>query len=129
MDQKISSSSTALTTSGLTRSVKVFLFGSGRPFEATGYEAIADDIVAQSRHLKVGDQITLLGHSFTICGIVAHGKGARFFIPLKRAQDISGAEKRVSVFMCEAKAIRKQQPERKFSSWSRAIACVPLRNT
>ncbi|HWY43987.1 MAG TPA: FtsX-like permease family protein [Candidatus Sulfotelmatobacter sp.] len=81
---------------------KGFLFGSGRPFEAPD-EAIADDIVAQSRHLKVGDQITLLGHSFTICGIVAHGKGARFFIPLKRAQDISGAEKRVSVFYVRSK--------------------------
>src|SRR5262252_9514600 len=74
---------------------KGFLFGSGGPF--TGPEdAIADDIVAQSRHLKVGDTVTLMGHPITISGIVAHGKGARFFIPLKTAQDISGAEKRVS---------------------------------
>ncbi|GAC1633187.1 MAG: ABC transporter permease [Candidatus Acidiferrum sp.] len=81
---------------------KGFLFGSGRPF-ASADEAIADDIVAQSRHLKVGDQISLLNHPFTICGIVAHGKGARFFIPLKTAQDISGAEKRVSVFYVRSK--------------------------
>src|SRR5246127_3128041 len=81
---------------------KGFLFGSGGPFQATD-EAIADDIVAQSRHLKVGDTVTLLGHPFTICGIVAHGKGARFFIPLKTAQDISGAEKRVSVFYVRSK--------------------------
>ncbi len=81
---------------------KGFLFGSGRPFESPD-EALADDIVAQSRHLKVGDQITLMNHAFTICGIVAHGKGARFFIPLKTAQDISGAEKRVSVFYVRSK--------------------------
>ena len=41
-------------------------------------EAIADDIVAQSRHLRVGNTVSLLNHNFTISGIVAHGKGARF---------------------------------------------------
>jgi len=79
-----------------------FLFGSGGPFTGPD-DAIADDISAQSRHLKVGDRITILGHAFTICGIVAHGKGARFFIPLRTAQDISGAEKRVSVFYVRSK--------------------------
>jgi putative ABC transport system permease protein len=81
---------------------KGFLFGSGHPFEEPD-DAIADDIVAQSRHLKVGDKVTLLGHPFTICGIVAHGKGARFFIPLKSAQDISGAEKKISLFYVRSK--------------------------
>jgi putative ABC transport system permease protein len=79
-----------------------FLFRDGRPFESSD-EAIADDIIAQTKHLKVGDQITLLNHSFTICGIVAHGKGARFFIPLKTAQEIAGAEKRVSMFYVRSK--------------------------
>jgi putative ABC transport system permease protein len=81
---------------------KGFLFGSGHPFGESD-DAIADDIVSQSRHLKVGDKVTLLGHPFTICGIVAHGKGARFFIPLKSAQDISGAEKKVSLFYVRSK--------------------------
>jgi putative ABC transport system permease protein len=79
-----------------------FLFRSGRPFESAD-EAIADDIIAQTKHLKVGDQITLLNHTFTICGIVAHGKGARYFIPLKTAQAIAGAEKRVSMFYVRSK--------------------------
>jgi putative ABC transport system permease protein len=79
-----------------------FLFRSGRPFESSD-EAIADDIIAQTKHLKVGQQITLLNHSFTICGIVAHGKGARYFIPLKTAQGIAGAEKRVSMFYVRSK--------------------------
>ena len=81
---------------------KGFLFGSGGPFVGPD-DAIADDIVAHSRHLKVGDTVILMGHPFTIRGIVAHGKGARFFIPLKTAQDISGAEKRVSVFYVRSK--------------------------
>src|ERR1700719_4408450 len=47
-----------------------FLYRSGRPFQAPD-EVIADDIIAQSKHLKAGDQITLLNRSFRISGIVA----------------------------------------------------------
>lgn len=79
-----------------------FLYRDGGPF-ASPDEALADDIVAQSRHLKVGDTISLLNHTFRISGIVAHGKGARFFIPLQAAQDIAGAEKRVSMFYVRSK--------------------------
>src|SRR2546429_1475810 len=76
---------------------KGFLFRDGRPFQGPD-EVIADDIIAQTRQLKVGSHITLLNHEFTVCGIVAHGKGARFFIPIRTAQQIAGAEKRVSMF-------------------------------
>ena len=79
-----------------------FLFRAGRAFEGPD-EVIADDIIAQSRHLKVGSQVTLLNRTFTVSGIVAHGKGARFFIPLQTAQDIAGAEKRVSMFYVRSK--------------------------
>lgn len=79
-----------------------FLFRDGRPFQAPD-EAIADDIIAQTRHLKVGSQVTLLNHAFTVCGIVAHGKGARFFIPIRTAQEIAGAENRVSMFYVRSK--------------------------
>jgi putative ABC transport system permease protein len=79
-----------------------FIFRAGRPFQAPE-EALADDIVAQTRHLKVGDTVNLINHPFRISGIVAHGKGARFFVPLKTAQDISGADKRVSMFFVRSK--------------------------
>jgi putative ABC transport system permease protein len=79
-----------------------FLYRSGRAFQAPD-EALADDIIAQSKHLKVGDRITLLNHGFVISGIVAHGKGARFFIPLRTAQDIAGVENRVSMFYVRSK--------------------------
>ncbi len=81
---------------------KGFLFRAGRPFEGPD-EVIADDIIAQTRHLKVGSQITLLNHTFTVSGIIAHGKGARFFIPIRTAQEIAGAEKRVSMFYVRSK--------------------------
>src|SRR5436309_11352450 len=79
-----------------------FLFRAGKPFEGPN-EAIADDIVAQSKHLKVGDKVMLLSHEFTICGIVAHGRGARYFIPLRAAQDIAGADQRVSMLYVRSK--------------------------
>ena len=79
-----------------------FLFRSGRPFESPD-EVIADDIIAQTKHLKVGSSVTLLNRTFTVCGIVAHGKGARYFIPLKSAQDVASAEKRVSMFYVRSK--------------------------
>ena len=56
-----------------------------------------------NRHLKVGDTVTLLNHPFKISGIVAHGKGARFFIPLDTGQDVVGADKKVSMFFVRSK--------------------------
>jgi putative ABC transport system permease protein len=81
---------------------KGFLFRAGRPFEGPD-EVIADDIMAQSRRLKVGSKVSLLNHNFTVVGIVAHGKGARYFIPIKTAQDLSGADKHVSMLYVRSK--------------------------
>jgi putative ABC transport system permease protein len=79
-----------------------FAFLSGGPFRQPN-EAVADDLAARARKLRVGQTASLLGHDFTISGIVVHGKGARFFIPIKTAQDIAGADKRVSMFYVRSK--------------------------
>jgi putative ABC transport system permease protein len=79
-----------------------FTFIDGGPFQGPD-QAIADDLAAQSRHLHVGETTTLLGRPFTISGIVLHGKGARFFIPIKTAQDIAGADGRTSMFFVRSK--------------------------
>src|SRR6202011_4147301 len=79
-----------------------FLYRAGRPLRAAD-EALADDIIAHSKQFKVGDHITLLNHGFVISGIVAHGKGARFFVPLRTAQEIAGVENRVSMFYVRSK--------------------------
>src|SRR5580692_8361238 len=47
-----------------------FLYRAGRAFENPD-EVLADDIIAQQKHLKVGDHVTLLNRPFTVCGIVA----------------------------------------------------------
>ncbi|HKN25994.1 MAG TPA: FtsX-like permease family protein [Candidatus Acidoferrum sp.] len=110
---------------------KGFVFRAGRPFEAPD-ETIADDIVAQTRHLKVGDKVTLINRPFRISGIVAHGKGARFFIPLKTGQDVMGAEKRVSMFFVRSKGdteatraeILKVNPQNRVRSMSEYVTLM-----
>jgi putative ABC transport system permease protein len=112
-----------------------FIFRAGRPFEAPD-EALADDIVAQTRHLKVGDTVTLLNHPFRICGIVAHGKGARFFIPLKSGQDIVGAEKHVSMLFVRSKGdtegtraeILRLDPQNRVRSMSEYVTLMSSSN-
>jgi putative ABC transport system permease protein len=79
-----------------------FIFRAGRPIEGPD-EALADDIIAQTRHTKVGDTVTLVNHPFKIVGIVAHGKGARYFIPLKTGQDVIGAENHISMVFVRSK--------------------------
>ena len=79
-----------------------FKFISGKPFQQPD-QTIADDLAAQSRKLRVGQRTILLAHEFTISGIVEHGKGARFFVPIKTAQDIAGADGRVSMFYVRSK--------------------------
>jgi putative ABC transport system permease protein len=58
----------------------------------------------------------LLNHEFTICGIVAHGKGARYFIPLKTGQDITGADQRVSMLYVRSKGDTEATREQILSS-------------
>ncbi len=114
---------------------KGFLFRDGRPFEGPD-EVIADDIIAQTRHLKVGSQVTLLNHAFTVCGIVGHGKGARYFIPIRTAQEIAGAEKRVSMFYVRSRGdteatraqILKLMPENSIRSLSEYVTLMTSSN-
>src|SRR5437773_245262 len=114
---------------------KGFLFRDGRPFEGPD-EVIADDIIAQTKHLKVGSQVTLLNHTFTVCGIVGHGKGARFFIPIRSAQEIAGAEKRVSMFYVRSKGdteatraqILKLMPQNSVRSLSEYVSLMTSSN-
>jgi len=112
-----------------------FIFRSGHPFEAPD-ETIADDIVTQTRHLKVGDTVTLVNHPFRICGIVAHGKGARFYIPLKTGQDLLGAEKRVSILYVRSKGdteatraeILKLHPQNRVRSMAEYVTLMSSSN-
>ena len=112
-----------------------FLYRAGGPLEAPD-QVLADDIIAQSKHLKVGDRITLLNHTFTISGIVAHGKGARFFVSLKQAQELLGVENRVSMFYVRSKGdtegtraeILKLSPSNRVRSMSEYVSFMSSSN-
>jgi putative ABC transport system permease protein len=74
-----------------------FRFLSGGPFRGPD-DVIVDNIKAQTHHLKVGDRLTILNREFTVRGIVQSGKGAREYVPLTTAQQMSGAGNKVSMF-------------------------------
>jgi putative ABC transport system permease protein len=74
-----------------------FVYHSGGPFTGP-YDIMVDDWFAKAHHVKVGDSLNFLNHDFHVCAIVEHGKGARLFIPLTTAQDLSGAQNKASIF-------------------------------
>ena len=59
----------------------------GGPFSGP-YTALVDNVYVSTHHVHLGSKLDLLNHTFTICGIVEHGKGARVFVPLKTLQDL-----------------------------------------
>jgi putative ABC transport system permease protein len=74
-----------------------FRFLDGGPFRGPD-DALVDDVLATSRHVKVGDKIEILNHEFHVSGIVEQGKGARKFVPLATLQDLIGAQNKASLF-------------------------------
>src|SRR5687768_6754097 len=61
-------------------------------------DVVVDDIFANAKNVDIGDTVELVNQTFKVSGIVEHGKGARLFISLKNAQDITGTVNRVSLF-------------------------------
>jgi putative ABC transport system permease protein len=74
-----------------------FHYLQGGPFQGPN-DVLVDDFFAQSKHIKVGDTLPILNHNFKIVGIVAHGKGARKFLPITTLQDLMGAKDKASAF-------------------------------
>ena len=77
--------------------LKPFVFLSGGPFKGP-YDVIVDDVFAHAaKGREVGDSLTILNHSFRICGIVESGKGGRKLIPLDTMGTLTGADGKASV--------------------------------
>jgi putative ABC transport system permease protein len=74
-----------------------FVYHDGGPFEGPN-DILVDDWYAKANQVRVGQTIHLLNHDFRVAGIVEHGKGARLFIPLKTAEELSGAYDKASIF-------------------------------
>ena len=63
-------------------------FFDGKMFSAPT-EVVVDDRFAGDKQLKVGDSVEILRRQFTVSGIVRNGKGARAFISLAKAQEMT----------------------------------------
>jgi putative ABC transport system permease protein len=74
-----------------------FHYLKGGPFQGPN-DVLVDDFFAQSKHAKVGETTQILNKGFRIAGIVAHGKGARKFLPITTLQDLMGAKDKASAF-------------------------------
>ncbi len=76
---------------------KPFTYIAGGPFEGPD-DILVDEYIAQSKKLVVGQTIQELNHDFRVVGIVASGKGARKFMPIKMVQELLGADGKASIF-------------------------------
>jgi putative ABC transport system permease protein len=74
-----------------------FHYLAGGPFQGPD-DMIVDDLYAEQHHAKIGDHLDVLNHTFRICGIVEHGKGARRFLPIATLQDLAGSQGKASMF-------------------------------
>ena len=72
-----------------------FTFISGTPFQGPD-DVILDDYAAAGK--KVGETYKVLNHDFRICGIVAHGKGGRKFLPIETMGSLTGTEGKATAF-------------------------------
>jgi putative ABC transport system permease protein len=61
-------------------------------------DVVVDDIFAEAKGVTVGDKVDLVGHTFTVTGIVEHGKGSRLFISFKTAEEMTGRQGKASMF-------------------------------
>jgi putative ABC transport system permease protein len=78
--------------------LRPFVFVAGGPFK-NPYDLIIDDLQAKAKPgLAVGSTLKVLNHTFTVCGIVEHGKGARKFISLDTMDTLDGNPGKAATF-------------------------------
>src|SRR5215472_1231032 len=102
---KVSASGTLQTIWGIDlesfAALRPFVYFKGGPFRGPD-DILVDDIYTNGKHVKIGDPIQLFNHTFYVCGIVEHGKGARLFIPITTLQELSGRPEMASVLYIKA---------------------------
>ena len=75
--------------------LRPFNYLKGGPLQGPD-DILVDDIYTNGKHVKIGDPVELFNHTFHVAGIVAHGKGARLFVPLATMQELNGSPGRAS---------------------------------
>jgi putative ABC transport system permease protein len=96
---KVSATGTLQTIWGIDlqsfEGLRPFTYLKGGPFKGAD-DILVDDIYTNGKHVRIGDSIELFNHTFHVSGIVAHGKGARLFVPLATLQQLNGSPGRAS---------------------------------
>jgi putative ABC transport system permease protein len=91
--------------------LRPFTFVSGGPFRGPD-DLIIDDLqAAATPHLHVGDTVRVLNHTFTVCGIVEHGKGSRKFIPLQTMEALDNSPGKATMFYLRTEDQPKYQED------------------
>ena len=85
-----------------------FIFLSGGPFQGPD-DIIVDDYEIKGR--KVGDTMSVLNHTFRICGVVAHGKGGRKFVPIDTMGNLTGTQGKATAFYLRTEDVPKYEDE------------------
>jgi putative ABC transport system permease protein len=89
--------------------LRPFVFLKGGPFQGP-YDIIIDDLQSQATpHLGVGDTVKVLNHTFTVCGIVEHGKGSRKYVPLTTMGLMENNPGKASIFYLRTEGEPKYQ--------------------
>ncbi len=74
-----------------------FVYFAGGPL-AKPNDILVDDWYARANHITIGQTMNLLNHDFQVAGIVEHGKGARLFIPLETAEEMTVSNNKANLF-------------------------------
>ena len=92
---------TGIDTQKFNRMSGGFEFLEGRDISAPD-DVLLDNYFADQKHAHLGDSITLTNHVWKIVGIVQPGKLSHIFVDMKRLQDLTGTEGRLSVIYLKA---------------------------
>jgi ABC-type lipoprotein release transport system permease subunit len=77
------------------------------PADATADRAVVDSSYATQHKLHAGSKVTIAGTSFTVIGVVQQGAGSNppdFYLPLARAQALSGNQGKVNTIYVSAES-------------------------
>jgi putative ABC transport system permease protein len=68
----------------------------------SGNEMIVDQLYAKSHQIRLGNQIKISEHTFTVTGICRQGAIVREFVPLATLQELMESRDKVSMFFIKA---------------------------
>ena len=102
---KVSTAGTLQTIWGIDlnsfEALRPFSYLKGGPFRGPD-DILVDDIYTNGKRITIGSDVELFNHTFHVSGVVAHGQGARLFVPLATLQELNGTPGKASAFYVKA---------------------------